>query len=434
MKGIADIEIINVNTGEIKKYTEYNRLSALLDNIYNDDLYDGCIERTKDLTSYFKKLVLLTGNIDNSNALLSDGTNVLKVIDTKAQKYEDEQYKGYQFNFELGTDIEGTIKCISLAPSEFINLEGGQGNTQNSSMVRGTRSIHTNLNENIIKIDVENSLIYTLSFDSIDSYTTGGEFNFYINKYYHNFKELCLFDNEELNAKLLEATTIDVSNIFEGLQTPIFTNSNYTATFKYAIDEHNNNLAIILMPKDSNEKKINIIALNLDDTTKMESHNMTIPNELELLVYNNENKLKDLEMIPVHNGRLIFKAEYNDETMTKTTIIGMNYLDSTDFVLYDTDPLERSLIPYSKQMLGTNYNNMISEYITIKDNKAFITEKTKVGFYYNSKIINITNSEISYDLSKYDISTINNLSKSILKTNQEIIKIKYKIVQEKEAS
>jgi len=433
MKGIAEIQIIDAKTGKIKECIENNNLSNLLNNIYKDDLYDGSITRTTDLTNYFKRLLLLKDSISGNNGLLPDECNVLATMTTESEAYEDDEYVGYQFNFEIPSEIEGTIKSIALASSEFVDIENGEYSDSNSSLVYGGRVMYTGLNEYVINVDVENSLIYTLSFDYIPSAKEGSPFFFYLNKYYHNFKEICLF-NENFNAQLLESTSFDVSELFEGLETPIFTSSSViSGFFKYSIDENNNNLVITLMPKD--RQKIHTYTVNLDDTTKFEVHNMTLPSELTMNMELNYEYVEKLQMIPIHGGRLLFKMKYQDDTVETHAIVGINYLDSTDYVLYTPFLENSSSLPFSRQLLGTKKSDVISEYITIKGNEAFVSGcKTKTGYYYKSKIMNITSDYIDYNLSKYDISTINNLSKAIIKTKAEIIKIKYKIVQEKGAS
>lgn len=432
MKGIAEIEIYNHETGETIKYEEHNSLSPLLSNIFEDDLYDGCMQRNRDLSQYFKKLVLWKDQIDDYTAIAPDNCELLDVLTaTTTETINDNDYYGYKYSFTIPQATVGTIKCISLAPDGFINTN--KSDYSWNSLIEGSRSMSTGVGNYLFKIDFDNSYLWTLSFDTLSNKTYGGnnKYRVYINKYYHNFKEICLFSNDILNAKLLETTTIDATAILDGIN-PTTT----TGYIRYAIDETNNNL-VIMYKEGINIKKVNILAVNIDDTSIFEVHNMTFPANLSPAGTKNNNPIAQL---PIYHGRLLFNCLYSDDDGERRYITGLNYLDSTDYILYNSvvpSGADLSIFPLSncKQILGTGEENCISEYLFCKNNTAYVHNSFTAGtgseFYYKSKIIRVNGSAFFYTLSPYDISTINNLSKAIIKTSAETIKITYKVLEKK---
>ena len=433
MKGIAEIEIYNTITGETKKYEEHNALTNLLSNVFNDDLYDGCMQRNRDITQYFQKLVLFKEQIDSSTCIAPDNVDILTTLTaTRNETIDTSDYYGKKYYFEIPQSLEGTIKCISLAPNYFVNMNNCE--TGQSSLIDGTRSMTTSVGNNLFKIDIDNNIFWTISSDSTFSNQTYGgnnKYKIYLNKYYHNFKEITLFNNDLINAQLLETTTIDATALVENINP--YTRGGY---IRYAMDEKNNNLVIAY--KETDVRTLNILAVSMDDTSVFEVHKMVFPTNLSPA--GGKNNIA-FGMLPIYHGRLIFNCLYNDEGTEKRYVTGLNYLDSTDYILYETkvqNNANPSNYPLhtSKQLLGTNEEGCISEYVYLKNNVAYLhniqTSGTGNEFYYKSKIIRINNSGFYYNMSPYDISTINNLSKSIIKTNAEIIKIQYKILEPKE--
>ena len=248
-KGVAEIELYNTKTKEVRKYEEHNMLTSLLDDVFSSNNLDGCIEYNTEIKNYLNKLVLFGSDFDNSSNCVGDNVNV---IDTKiAESSNIKEYKnGLEFVFKFDEDEAiGAIECVSLAPSSYCEINKYEYDYDYN--IRGTTEymIGDNNFSNIVNIDVDNGFIYTLTHDNYDDYVIGNEFYVTLNKYRHNFNRIPIIKNEIFNYTLLESTNIEISDLFEGIDSnPFVSNPSISGldigTLSYSIDSNNKNLII----------------------------------------------------------------------------------------------------------------------------------------------------------------------------------------------
>jgi hypothetical protein len=255
IKGIAEIEIENIENGYIEKYTEYNKLTPFLSELFDKTIFDGCVKYNRELKNYASKLVLSNGDFNEYSTLIPDSCELLDVIqETSIDDYIDDEFEGIEYTFELGTDVIGTFNNVSLAPSSFVNLKKVPIDFSNE-LVRGYTDYQvlgttdTANYGSVIKLDIKNSMYYALQFDN--NYL-------YINQIEHDFNAIQLFQiNNASSSKLISSTAIDLTD---------FRANSPDAFFSYAVDHINNNL-IIFYTYSETQQHINTFVIDLDDLT-----------------------------------------------------------------------------------------------------------------------------------------------------------------------
>ena len=418
-KGIADITIKNIETGEVKTYTEYNRLTPLLEELFDNSIFDGCVSYNRQLINYASKLVLLNGDFNEYSTLIPDNCELLDVIEASTiNDYIDQEYEGYEYIFNLGTDITGTFNTVSLAPDTFKNFQRTaletsnelvSGNTEYNALGEGETA---NYGE-VVKLDIDNSMYWALQFN---------ENYIYINQIQHDFNAVQLFTIAEASSsKLISSTAIDLTE---------FRTEAPNAKLSFAVDHINNNL-IIFYIYSGTRQYLNTYIIDLDDLATTEVHKMTIPNEI-LLDINPYGEMA----FSIYKGKLIFSCSYTVDGVTTYQIVGIDYLDSTNYIIYEVNLSNSLIMRHNPGILFPENETLISNHIVLKNDTAYIIPNIfySLYFYDKSKIINIDPSNwVNVYLSPLSVTTVNKLSKPIIKTAAEQIKIKYRIVKTREA-
>ena len=303
-QGIAEIELIDIDTGEVIKREEHNDLSCLLDDLYLSNQRDGVIKRSFVLSRLFNKLALWDGIIAKTGDVINDDVNLMGLkAPTSTTSYGD---NGIEMVFEFGTEEgNGLIQCMSLVHEDF---EDNTITTKHidSDIVSGTiKYKNTDANSesfNIVYIEENNNEIWTIESDSFKNYAKGSPFYVYIKKYYHSYNTIPFSETDIYNMKLLNFVSIDISSIIT--DTTALNSANF---LNYYVDEINKNVIVSFFGK--NKKAFNTCIFNLD-TMDMQMYNMTIPSDINLkLTYNSKYRM---EPMPFYQAKCVLLAEYVD--------------------------------------------------------------------------------------------------------------------------
>jgi hypothetical protein len=243
----------------------------------------------------------------------------------------------------------------------------------------------------------------------------------YINQIEHDFNAIQLFQiNNASSSKLISSTAIDLTD---------FRANSPDAFLSYAVDHINNNL-IIFYTYSETQQHINTFVIDLDDLTTTETHKMTVPNELFL-----DLSAEEYAAFSIYKGKLIFSCTYTADNISTYEIVGIDYLDSTNYIIYESNLDYNLQMQRNAAILFNDNDTLISSNLILKNDHAYIVNNNSISslyFYDSSKIININNNNmVEVLLSPLSVATINKLSKTIIKTAAEKIKIKYRIVRER---
>lgn len=442
-KGVAEIELYNTKTKEVRKYEEHNMLTSLLDDVFESNNLDGCISYDTNIRNYLNQLVLFGANMDDSTDCVKDDVDIIatKTVDAAGTEYKN----GIEYIFDFAEDEAiGAIECLSLAPSTFKELNGQRYSY--TAFVNGFTSytVKDKNFRNIVDVDFENGYIYTLTHDDYVTYEIGNEFYVKLNKYKHDFNRISIVKNENLNYKLVESTNIEVSSLFEGLTINPFTTLGYgscnVGVLGYSVDSQNKKLIITYMCLNNKSWFRNIV-VSLEDMSIVSTYKMIIPEycKISYPFYFSDNGSQagenicgeDFFKLTIYKGKINFLGRINN---AENQIIGINYTDSTDITAYESK-IDYGSFLSSAQLINYDSDTCISRYLIIKNNKAYqgIGDNFDNGFFYKSKVITITKPhdelDFSYRLCHHVVSTINHLTKTIIKSADETMKITYRITQ-----
>jgi hypothetical protein len=434
VKAIAEIEIINEKTGQIRKYTEENKLSPLLNNIFQDALLNASCERNNEIKEYFKNIALLKTEGELRSEIIEDDTKIIYMGAGEVTDYEDDEYTGYQYTYNIGTeDAIGSINCISLVPSGAVDFTKNSTYNTMSNLYSGQAAFNVaDYTDKIIKMDIDNNKIYTIS-SIIIAYGSDNTVRIKLTEYNYDFYCMPLFPGtNSIQMELVDTIFIDISNLFSNVVSP-FEN----CSFQYSVDDKNNRLIILYRNASAEYKNMfNTLVVNLDNFTNYEMHQMLLPDEITLKsIFDTATVTNTPSEISNHDGRLCFLGEYDGDA----ACIGIDYLDSTNYKIYETEFIEEiEAESNNEQLHNYNDNTLISNHLIIKNEKAYFWNNETIahnhGFYYKSKIITPNNKKFDFTMAPFVLSTINHLNNTIIKTSAEKLKIKYKILEKKEAN
>ena len=97
-KGVAEIELYNTKTKEVRKYEEHNMLTSLLDDVFESNNLDGCISYDTNIRNYLNQLVLFGASMDDSTDCVIDDVDIIatKTVDAAGTEYKNGiEYTGY---------------------------------------------------------------------------------------------------------------------------------------------------------------------------------------------------------------------------------------------------------------------------------------------------------------------------------------------------
>ena len=232
--------------------------------------------------------------------------------------------------------------------------------------------------------------------------------------------------------KLLETTEIDISDILKDVGG--FSSYDY---INFAVDEDNNR--IIIYALSSYRKILRTCVFSIDNTADVAFYDMTIPNDVNLKIsYSYWGKLTQTLC---YKGKLLFMAEVNKEDEDIIEYVGINPINSTDYDEYDIIFVDgtRNEDCENEALMNLGNGTAIGTHLMVKNDVAYVIpryDSYPTGFFYKSKYIQITanGSELKFDyyLAADIVSTINELSKTIYKSDKQTLKITYRITQAKE--
>lgn len=428
-KGVATLEIIDKKTGKIERTIEHNRLTNLLDDVFARNQMDGVISYSADIKRYFNKCVLMDAKPRNKE--IPDDTHVIKYAQAVETKNYDEDGIEMIFKFD-GKDITAPIECIGLAHDSFQNFEIERYNASNLITGSYTAKIDEKDRTGTFRpfyIDYENNWIYSLETLPFDKYVRNQPFYLYLKKYYHNFNEVCYSNVDVMNMKLLESTEIDLSTMFQGAGS--ITQYNNPTIFSF--DEKNKRIIVFFIIFDGTYNVFNTCVFSIDNTSDVQFYNMAFPSYIEPKVKYNYSK--KMEMTATYKGRLCILCYVKQDAGDEYFVVGFDPANSTDFELYPITYLNGTVNAHTvnNQLFGMGNDTAYASGMIIKDNEAYLwTGGFPCGIYYRSKIINITGGETftcDYRLSNYVLSTINELTKTLIVPEGKELKIIYRITQ-----
>lgn len=430
-KGEAILELTNTETGEKQIYDEHNTLSCLLDDLFNENQFDGVIKHNFELKKYFNKLCLFDGTISKNSDVIDDNVNIIACKEaTTTNKYDED---GLELVFKFSEDeAVGQIDCLSLVPESFENFT--EHRWYKNDLLSGSYTVKSNIKSDykLINIDFDNNWCWSLETQGFDTYKQGEPFYIYLRKYYHNFSIIPLSNYDEMNMKLLETTEIDISDILKDVGG--FSSYDY---INFAVDEDNNR--IIIYALSSYRKILRTCVFSIDNTADVAFYDMTIPNDVNLKIsYSYWGKLTQTLC---YKGKLLFMAEVNKEDEDIIEYVGINPVNSTDYDEYDIIFIDgtRNEDCENEALMNLGNGTAIGTHLMVKNDVAYVIpryDSYPTGFFYKSKYIQITanGSELKFDyyLAADIVSTINELSKTIYKSDKQTLKITYRITQAKE--
>lgn len=428
-EGIANIELRNVETGEVQFYEEHNMLSCLFDDLFENGQLDGVIKVNDDKRNYLNTLICFDEVLNKSSNVIDDKINIvgIKKVDIEGKEYGT---NGVEYVFNFGTEeCNGNIKCLSLAHKDFQDYTI----TDNirSNLVSGTAQYGINDvtgTTNIIDIDFDNGYFWSVEWDEPRSYKKGSPFYIYLKKFHHDFKRIALTKDDPFNAKVVESTQIDISNLLNDISS---VNTSYSF-LNFAYDEYKKRIYIIYNNKDL--RLFNVCSINKEDTTDIKYFNMSVPTSLSLRQNYTNNTFN---YMPVYNGRIAVMADISNDEGDFIKYIGFNPENTTDYeeyeiIYYGTRANDNS----NRQLHGMKNGTCIAEHVMIKDNTAYVyttTQYLPCGFFHKSKNIFVRTyygyTYFDHWLNNCVVSTINELSRTLQKTNKHTLKITYRIIE-----
>lgn len=430
-KGEAIIELTNTETGEKQIYDEHNMISCLLDDLFKENQMDGVIRHNFELKKYFKKLCVLDNPISKNSDLINDETNILACKEPTITNTYDEDGLELIFKFNENEAV-GQIKCLSLVPESFENFT--EHRWYKNDLLSGSYTVKSSIKSDykLINIDFDNNWCWSLETQGFDTYKQNEPFYVYLRKYYHNFSIIPLSNYDEMNMKLLETTEIDISTILKDVGG--FSSYDY---INFAVDEDNNR--IIIYALSSYRKILRTCVFSIDNTADVAFYDMTIPNDINLKIsYSYWGKLTQTLC---RKGKLLFMAEVNKEDEDVIEYVAIDPTNSTNYDEYDIIFIggTRNEDCENEALMNLENGTTIGTHLMVKNNVAYVIpqyDSYPTGFFYKSKYIQITanGSELKFDyyLAADIVSTINELSKTIYKSDKQTLKITYRITQAKE--
>lgn len=430
MKGIAFLELTDTKTGEVIRSEECNMITCILDDIYSSNQRDGIITRSYVLKDLFSKLALWDGGISKSGDVIDDDVNLIAIkTPTSTKAYGD---KGVEMVFEFGTDeANGLISCLSLVHKDFedntIITRHYDSNIVSGSVIYWNTDAVKNF-FNIINIDENKDEVWTVESDNVSSYRPENPFYIYIKKYYHSYNKILFTSFDKNNMKLKETIAFDISDIITGVD-----KFGTTTPFNYYVDEKYQKL-IISFCRNNEDKTFNTCIIDLQTLTA-EKYNMVIPSDITLKLYY-DNRLAGL---PCYDGRicqLVDMIDENDETVR--VMVGINPKNTTDIKVYET--IFNTTVPYLRAenlLLGKKNGTCQTSHVFIKDNMAYLiyNHEFQTG-YFNKSIVQTIGYNYygkliwGHTLDTSIVSTINELSSNLYKTDTQTLKITYRIIEE----
>ena len=429
-KGEAVFELENTETGEKQTFTEHNTLSCLLDDLFSENQLDGIIKNDFQLNKYFNQICLFDGTISKSSDLIDDNINLIgnKTPD-ESNVYDTD---GLELIYRFAEDeAVGQIDCISLAPSSFEDFT--QHKWYKNNLLSGSYNVVSSIKSDykLIDIDFKNNWCWSLETQGFGTFKKGEPFYVYLRKYYHNFSVIPLSDSDEMNMKLLETTEIDISSICYDITD--FSKWNY---LNFAIDEYNKRVIIYLL-KDSN-KTLRTCVFSINDTSDVMFYDMTIPSDITLkIAYSYWGKMTQTLC---YKGKLLFMAKVSKESEDVIEYVALNPANTTDISEYEIVYVggTRTEDCENEAMIGMGNGTSIGTHLMVKNDIAYVLpsyDSYPVGFFYKSKYIKITASgsklTFNYYLAADVVSTINELSRTLYKSDKQTLKITYRITQNK---
>ena len=427
-KGVATLEVIDKKTGKTEKTIEHNRLTDLIDDVFDSNQMDGVINYSADIKRYFNKCVLLDKTPRTKE--LPDDVHVITYASAVETNTYDEDGLEMIFKFD-GKNITSPIECIGLAHDSFQNPEIEKYNASN--LITGSYTANIDAEDRTgtfrpFYIDYENNWIYSIETLDFSKYVRLQPFYLYVKKYYHNFNEMCFSSSDVMNMKLVECTEIDLSTMFQGTDSI----TQYDKPTVFSFDEKNKRVIVSYMIFN-NYNIFNTCVFSLDNTSDVQFYNMSFPSYITpKLKYNYSKKL---EMTACYHGRLCMMCYVKQDEGDDYYIVGFNPADSTDIELYPIVYVNgtETVQQVNNQLLGVGNDTAYCSGMIIKDGEAYVYKNGyPSGIYYKSKIINITGGTTftcDYRLSNYLLSTINELTKTLIVPEGKELKITYRITQ-----
>lgn len=421
-EGIATIEIKDIETGNVEVIEEHNNLTSLLDDIFKNSNLDSSLTIDYNMKKYLSKLVVLDGTPRGTT--IDDDINILAVKSATTTNTYDETGLEMVFDFAPNEAV-GEINCICLAPECFQDYT--LSNNSNSNLVKGTTKWYTpDLTDQlyILDMDFDNNIIWTVESDDFNNLNNRNEFYVYVKKYYHNFKQLPFTDFDGLGLKLLESTAINISSMLVNC-----TGAGYNSFLNFAYDDKNKKIFIIYINNDS--KQFNVCKFSRDNTADAVMRNMILPEEISSkVVYTSWKKMVQM---PFYNGRISLYCNLSDNEGERLCYVGINPLNTTDYIEYEMNFLKTMSVDKNEfQIAGLNNGTAICTSVMFKNGLATVGN-FKDGFYYKSKIINAYRSNqqelFEYWIFNNAITTINEMTKTIIKTDKKTLRITYRIKQ-----
>ncbi len=428
-KGTAYIELEDEN-GK-KEIIEHNNLSNFLNNMFKDGQLDSYCSPNKSLKNYFNRIVLLDGVPKSS--VIDDNINIIKVMNATSTATDANGNITLTFEFPLN-DEYSNIECIALAPSSFIDFTT-ELQSSISGLLNTQRGFATNVNyKGVFKIDFENNIVWAYNYTNLSNMSPNSDWYVTIKKYYHDFKAIPFTNKDVWNMKLIESTNINLKSII--------TSSGVSSTkfMNWAYDDYTNQLFFIYF--NNNNKTFNVCVTDFENTEETHMYNMTLPNELTpKMQYGSSDPFSEMA---TYKGRLLLYATITDENGTRTGYFGINPKNTTDYIEYETIYVENGLsnITFDDCLHGMPTDTTWASHVYLKNNKAYVcgsTNSRPAGSYYKSKDVFVTTSTDFYDnvypyirfrINPVEISTINEMTKTLYKTAGKSMKIVYKLEQE----
>lgn len=423
-EGIATIELKDIETGKIETIEEHNNLTCLLDDIFKNGNMDSVLSIDYTMKKYLSKIVVLDGIPNKSKNVIDDDINILAVKSATTTKTYDETGLEMVFDFAANEAV-GEINCVCLAPENFQDYT--LNNHSNSNLVKGTSKWNSgDLNEalRILDMDIENNFLWTIEADNFDNLRSGVDFNVYVRKYYHNFKEMPFTFSDGLGLKLLESTSLNISSMLVNCG-----GVNYNRFLNYAYDEKNKKIFVVFINNEM--KEFNVCKFSRDNTADVTMRNMILPAEITSKMF--YTYWKRMTQIPFYNGRICLYSNLSDDTGERMAYIGINPLNTTDYIEYEMNYLKTMAEDKSEyQIIGMGNDTTICTNVMFKNGMATVGNYPD-GFFYKSKIIKAypANTQAAFDfwLCNQIITTINEMTKTIIKTDKKTLRITYRIKQ-----
>jgi hypothetical protein len=423
-EGIATIELTDIETGQVERIEEHNNLTCLLDDIYKNGNLDSVLSIDYTMKKYLSKLVVLDGIPRNSKAVIDDDINILAVKSASSVSTYDET--GLEMIFDFSKDeAVGEINCVCLAPECFQDYT--LNNHSNSNLVKGTSKWYSgdlNASLRILDMDFDNNFIWTIEADDFKNLNSNSDFNVYVRKYYHNFKEMPFVIFDGLGLKLLESTALNVSSMLVNCG-----GANSNRFLNYAYDEKNKKIYIIFINNEM--KEFNVCKFSRDNTADVIMRNMILPAEITSKMY--YTYWGRMTQMPFYNGRICLYSTIADAEEVRTGYIGINPMNTTDYIEYEMNYLKTMAEDKSEyQVIGMNNGTTICNNVMFKNGMATVGNFTE-GFFYKSKLIKAyqanTQAAFDFNICNQVISTINEMTKTIIKTDKKTLRITYRIKQ-----